>query len=61
MENKVICECFNVSTNDIKNAIKSGIKTFKDLQDKTNIGTECPPCTENSEKIFIELLNETSK
>ncbi len=60
MENNIVCGCFNVSEQDIKNAINDGVKTFKELQDKTNIGTDCPPCTIDSEVIFNRILKETT-
>lgn len=58
MENKELCCCFNVTVNDIKEQIEEGVSTFKELQDKTKIGTSCPPCAVEAEKVFIELLNK---
>lgn len=56
MEKEVLCCCHNVTTDDVKKSIQEGITEFSDLQDKTGIGTECPPCTENSMKVFNKLL-----
>ncbi|PAT01321.1 (2Fe-2S)-binding protein [Candidatus Izimaplasma bacterium ZiA1] len=56
MEDKVICCCHNVKLSDIENNIKDGVKTFEELQEKTNIGTDCPPCKDSSEKLFNSLL-----
>lgn len=58
MENKVLCECHNVTLEDVKEQIKLGVNSFEELQRKTNIGTDCPPCSENNSKLFKNLLNE---
>jgi len=56
MQDKVLCECHNVTLNDMKKHIKEGVKTFEELQEKTNISTDCPPCKEENEKLFKKLL-----
>lgn len=56
MENKVLCECFNVTEEDVKNAINDGVTTFEELQKKTSMGTECPPCTIASKAYFEEMI-----
>jgi len=58
MEDKVLCCCHNVTVNDVKKHISQGVKTFSVLQEKTGIGTDCPPCKENNEKLFNTLINE---
>lgn len=58
MEDKVLCCCNNVTLNDVKEEIKNGVKTFEELQVKTGIGTDCPPCKEENEKLFKTLLEE---
>ena len=60
IENKVLCCCFNVTEQDVKDAIKDGVKTFEELQKRTQIGTECPPCTKASEEYFIKELQKTT-
>ncbi len=58
MENKSLCCCHDVTLNDVMKQIENGVTTFEELQDKTGIGTDCPPCKENNEKLFYELLKE---
>ncbi len=58
MEEKVLCCCHNVTLKDVENQIKNGVKTFKELQDNTGIGTDCPPCATDSEKLFTEMLKK---
>ncbi len=57
MEEKVLCCCHNVTLKDVKAAISNGVQTFEELQEATQIGTDCPPCTENSKRVFTELIN----
>ena len=59
--NKILCECHNISEDDVKQNIKNGITTYQELQDKTKIGTDCPSCKEQTSIIFQELLNEFQK
>lgn len=59
MEDKVICCCFNVKESDVKKAIDNGVKTFKELQELTSMGTECPPCTKASEEYFNKVIKTT--
>ena len=57
MENKVICECFNVTLSDMEDAISNGIESFKVFQDNTEIGTGCPPCLKSNELLFNKKLD----
>ncbi len=56
MENKVVCGCYNVSENDIKNAINNGAKSFQEVQDVTNVGTGCGGCTDFVNALVSDLL-----
>lgn len=55
MENKVICGCYNITLNDMKTAISEGTQSFEKFQEKTEIGTGCPPCLENNKELFENL------
>lgn len=56
MEDKVLCCCHNVTLKDVKKKISDGINTFSELQEMTGIGTDCPPCKEDNEKLFNTLI-----
>lgn len=58
MEKEILCCCHNVTLEEVKKQIKLGINSFEDLQAKTKIGTDCPPCKENNEKLFNKLLEK---
>ena len=61
MENKQVCCCHNVTVNDIKKQINEGVRDFETLQEKTKIGTDCPPCKEENAILFKKLLHELTE
>ena len=56
MEDKIICECMNVSYEDIKNAVKEGAKTLDDIKEATEAGTICGACEDDIQEVLDELL-----
>lgn len=59
MDNEdVICDCFNVTVEDVKNAIKNGAKSFEEVQDATSIGTGCGGCLESNQELVAKLLKK---
>ena len=50
----VICECLNITEQDIETAFQAGARTWDDLQKATKIGTACGGCKGKS----LELLHE---
>lgn len=58
MRNEVICGCFNVTKGDLEDGILNGDSTFEDFQEKTSIGTGCPPCLEKNQILFKEKLEQ---
>lgn len=54
--NKVVCGCFNVTVQDLNNAIKNGAKSFDDVQAATKVGTGCGNCVENNKTLVDEIL-----
>jgi NAD(P)H-nitrite reductase large subunit len=54
--NKVICGCFNVTEQDIKNAINNGAKSYEEVQDITKVGTGCGGCVVSSQGLVNDLL-----
>ena len=53
---KVMCGCFNVTEQDIKNAIKNGAKSFEEVQAVTKVGTGCGRCIGSNKILVDELL-----
>jgi len=54
--NKVVCGCFNVTVQDLNNAIKNGAKSFEEVQAVTKAGTGCGNCVESNKALVDELL-----
>ncbi len=42
-----VCVCKNICIQEILEAIKNGIKTIDDIQEKTGAGTVCKMCVSN--------------
>lgn len=52
----VVCGCFKVTEQDLKNAIKNGAKSFKEVQAVTKVGTGCGKCVASNKILVNELL-----
>ena len=55
-ENKVVCGCFNITEQDLKNAIKNGANSFEEVQAVTKVGTGCGRCVEGNKALVNQLL-----
>ncbi|MBD7910598.1 MULTISPECIES: (2Fe-2S)-binding protein [Clostridium] len=55
-ESKVVCGCFNVTEEDIKNAVKMGANSFEEVQAATKVGTGCGRCVDNNRALVNNLL-----
>ena len=54
IEATVVCECLNITEQDIETAFQGGARTWDDLQKATKIGTACGGCKDKA----LELLHE---
>ena len=53
---EIICHCFEVSTEEIENAIREkGLKTVEEVGEATNAGTGCGGCQEQIQEILDEI------
>ena len=55
-ENKVVCGCFNITEQDLKNAIKNGSNSFEEVQAITKVGTGCGKCVDGNKALVNQLL-----
>jgi bacterioferritin-associated ferredoxin len=55
-----ICKCHKITKKDMKDAIKNGIESFKDLQKETKIGTKCSGCKKRSKERFKKYRKKLS-
>jgi bacterioferritin-associated ferredoxin len=51
---KVVCTCKNITDKDIEEFVKTGGKTFEELQTKTGISTVCGKCLERAKELLHE-------
>lgn len=56
VNNKLVCGCFNVTEQHIKDAINNGAKSFEEVQKITKIGTGCGGCIASGQELVNELL-----
>lgn len=54
--NEIICHCFEVSREEIEQAIKEkGLKTVEEVGEATNAGTGCGGCQDRIQEILDEI------
>jgi Fe-S cluster assembly protein NifU len=62
---RIICECTGATDQDILQAARDGAVTWKELQEKTKIGTGCGKCKEQAmealDEAIFEIHHETLK
>ena len=56
MEDRVICDCMNVTYGDIKKAIDNGAKTLDEVKEATEAGTICGVCEDEIQEVIDEIL-----
>jgi nitrogen fixation NifU-like protein/NifU-like protein len=55
---KVVCECMQVTDDDIEHAVLDGARSFLELQEMTKIGTGCGECQENAQAVMSGYIQK---
>lgn len=55
-DNKIVCGCFKITEQDLKNAVKNGAKSFEEVQAITKVGTGCGRCVEGNKSLINKLI-----
>ena len=55
---KKICSCYNVSNQDIINAINNGCSSINDVRRTTKAGTACGKCNSSVEYLTYKSLKK---
>ena len=55
--NKIACNCKNITYSMIEDAIKSGAKSYEEVQEKLRFGTGCGNCIDFIKYLIRDLLN----
>jgi nitrogen fixation NifU-like protein len=57
-QSKIVCQCMNVTDEEIEHAVLEGARTFYELQEKTKIGTVCGQCKGEAESLLNKYVKE---
>lgn len=55
---KIVCECFGVTGQMIKDAVTNGASTLEDIQEMTGAATGCGVCTDEIEQLLGYFATE---
>lgn len=61
MKNRIVCECYDIYVEDIKNALENGADSFEDLERSMRLGVLCSACIGDSKKVISELRKELGR
>lgn len=57
-EARVICQCMNVTDQEIEHAVLEGARTYYELQEMTKIGTVCGQCKDTAEALLHQFIKQ---
>lgn len=55
---RIVCECLNVSEEEIEHAVLEGARNYYQLQEKTKVGTSCGRCEEEARELLARYLEK---
>lgn len=55
---KIVCECFGVTSGMIKDAIDNGASTLEEIQNITGASTGCGACTDDVQRLIDYFTTE---
>lgn len=56
---KIVCNCMNVTSGMIKEAVDAGARTLEEVQNATGAGTVCGACLEDVERLVSYFVSES--
>lgn len=56
---KIVCNCMNVTSGMIKDAVDAGAHTLEEVQNATGAGTVCGACLEDVERLVEFFASES--
>ncbi len=57
-EERVVCQCMNITDQEIEHAVLEGARTFNDLQEMTKVGTGCGECKDEVMQLLEAYKNK---
>lgn len=55
---KIVCECLQITDEDIEDAVLEGVRSFHELQEMTKIGTSCGECREEAQSVMSDYIQK---
>ncbi|MEN8207991.1 MAG: iron-sulfur cluster assembly scaffold protein [Candidatus Fermentibacteria bacterium] len=55
---RIVCECLNISEEEIEHAVLEGARNYYQLQEMTKIGTSCGKCEEDAKERLAFYLDK---
>ena len=55
-EARIVCQCMNVTDEEIEHAVLEGARTYYELQERTKLGTVCGQCREEAEGLLKDYI-----
>ncbi len=57
-EERVVCQCMNITDHEIEHAVLEGARTFNHLQEMTKVGTGCGECKDEVMQLLEAYKNK---
>ena len=57
-QNKVVCNCLNITNGMIKDAVDNGATTLEEVQQVTGAGTACGGCIDHVQRLIKQFVEE---
>ncbi|HQL40994.1 MAG TPA: (2Fe-2S)-binding protein, partial [Candidatus Omnitrophota bacterium] len=57
-EVKIVCQCMNVTDQEIEHAVLEGARSYYELQERTKLGTVCGQCKDEAERLLSEYIQK---
>lgn len=54
----MVCQCMNVTDQEIEHAVLDGARTYLELQERTKLGTVCGQCKDNAIVLMQEYIRK---
>lgn len=54
-DNRMVCECYNIRINDIRQAMQNGFDTFEKLEAEMRLGVLCSACIGDAKKVIEQI------
>lgn len=58
MKNRMVCECYGITVDDIRAELVKGACGFEELERTMRLGVLCGACINDAKKVINSLQNE---